>query len=398
MVKFFISRVLIPVCMYCFVLSLTCPSASAFPLSQPQASSTPQINSALDPLSLWEGTDPDSNKQRIIHFVEAAKQTIPPEDRIAVFDNDGTLWAEWPNYFQVDYIQSKLLERKSIQIEDERLIEAYGAQELPSIEVEAYRADVRQFLNTIKGDGATDFAVPYIQLTYQPMIELVEYLQASDFDVYICSGGGIDFVRAFSEEVYGIPRQNVMGSALINVYDPVTKQVLHSGGTGGELEPPDQDYAELDYADGGYPTPPQELQSVILNPFNDKEGKPVGLERYLGKKPIMAVGNSDGDFFMFDYTDSNTAVEEATGGKPLIILLNHDNGCTDVWDESCEYAYNNDVDAGIADTDPTDEIHQDFCKSEDQQYCSLAVAEERDNWLIVSMKDDFRSIFKFSTH
>ncbi|MEM8612570.1 MAG: hypothetical protein AAGF93_11165 [Cyanobacteria bacterium P01_H01_bin.105] len=377
---------------------MTCPSASAFPLSQPQAGSTPQINSALDPLSLWEDTGPDSNKQRIIHFVEAAKQTIPPEDRIAVFDNDGTLWAEWPNYFQVDYIQSKLIERKSIQIEDERLIEAYGTQDL-SMEVEAYRDDVRQFLNTTKGNGETDFAVPYIQLTYQPMIELVEYLQANDFDVYICSGGGIDFVRAFSEESYGIPRQNVMGSALINVYDPIEKQVLHSGGNSGdEPEHLSQGYTDLDYANGGYPTPPQELQSVILNPFNDKEGKPVGLERYLGKKPIMAVGNSDGDFFMFDYTDSNTAVESATGEKPLIVLLNHDDGCTNVWDESCEYAYNNDVAAGIADTDPDDEIHQDFCKSEDQQYCSLAVAEERDNWLIVSMKDDFKSIFKFPNY
>ena len=231
------------------------------------------------------------------------------------------------------------------------------------------------------------------------MIELVKYLQDNQFQVYICSGGGIDFVRSFSEDSYGIPRQNVIGSALVDRYDRVNRQVIHSGGTtppiislsssDKTLKDDEDSYENWDYEQGGYPTPPPSTESTIVNPFNDKEGKAIGIERYLGKKPIMAVGNSDGDFYMFDYTDSNDILVDT---EPLIVLLNHDDGCDEswngnIWNENCEYSYNNNV----AEADPLDP-NQDFCQ--DREHCSLAVAQQRENWLVVSMKNDFTSIFK----
>jgi phosphoserine phosphatase len=156
---------------------------------------------------------------------------------------------------------------------------------------------------------------------------LVGYLKLNDFDVYICSGGGIDFIRAISEDAYGIPPENVIGSAVQKTFE-ITAQ-----GT---------DFIR---------------QPKLVEPINDKEGKPVNINRYIGKKPAIAVGNSDGDIQMLQYTDSNP--------KPdLELLLHHD-------DLEREYDYNTGTEK------------------------ALILAKEND-WTIISLKKDFKRVFPFS--
>ena len=386
-----------------FFGSISCPPAlAAVPFFKSAQADEPELST----LESWVD---GANKQAIIDFVEGPAQNIPVEDRIAVFDNDGTLWTERPEYFQGAYIADRTKRNLKTELQEmpekgslEGVIEALPISS--SMTVEEYRADVLRFLQTTiqesGGDGDyTSFGVPYINLTYKPMIELVQYLQANDFSVFICSGGGMDFVRAFSEEEYGIPRQNVIGSVTINHYERDTREVIRSSGTPvvelplaihSDLEEPEPELEpEPDYTEGGYPTPSDLLKPFIVNPFNDKEGKAIGIERYLGKKPIMAVGNSDGDFFMFDYTDSNN--DPRLNSSPLIVLLNHDAECPAEGfgqdHDDCEYTYNSDVDIAIDGEDP----RQDFC--DDPEYCSLAVAQSKSNWLVVSMEDDFNRIF-----
>lgn len=379
---------------------MSCPpalaAASFFKSAQGNDSITP---SSVEYLTSWEEGD---NKQAIIDFVEGAAQDIPPEDRIAVFDNDGTLWSERPNYFQFDYLLSKAsgsMKQNLESLKDDQLSEVIGSLPIfSSMSVEDYRADVLDFLETTtqqdnSGElgGYSSFGVPYMELIYQPMIELVQYLQDRGFSVFICSGGGMDFVRAFSEEAYGIPRQNVIGSVAINSYDRDNREVIHSSGTPVSESSLDMRSSDSsDYLDGGYPTPSESIKPFVINPFNDKEGKAIGIERYLGKKPIMAVGNSDGDFFMFDYTDSNTD-EHLGNDKPLIVLLNHDAECPvggfNPDRNDCEYTYNSDI--TIAENG--DDDRQDFC--DDLEYCSLNVAEGKENWQVVSMANDFNRIF-----
>jgi phosphoserine phosphatase len=301
-----------------------------------------------DPLPSWNEGKP---KQTIIQFVQDvtnpnSKNYLPLGDRVAVFDNDGTLWQEKPLYVQLAFLldQIKILapqhpewkteepfktlltdpnpDLKSLS-STENLMKLVIATHTGMSQTE-FENQVKQFFKTAQHPR---FKQPYTKLIYQPMVELVGYLKLNDFDVYICSGGGIDFIRAISEDAYGIPPENVIGSAVQKTFEITAK------GT---------DFVR---------------QPKLVEPINDKEGKPVNIDRYIGKKPAIAVGNSDGDIQMLQYTDSNP--------KPdLELLLHHD-------DLEREYDYNTGTEK------------------------ALILAKEND-WTVISLKKDFKRVFPFS--
>ncbi|GET44113.1 HAD family hydrolase [Microseira wollei] len=263
----------------------------------------------------------DVKNPKNINFVEA-------KDRIAVFDNDGTLWTEKPCYFQESFIRysqhqpncSEKAEKGATSLTVEELIPMDG-QVKEGMTVDEYKAEARNFLTTSKHER---FDRPYVELTFKPMIELLDYLRQNDFQVYISSGGGIDFIRSFAEDAYSVPPQNVIGSAIL------TKFELREG------------------------KPVLVRINELVKPMNDKKGKPVGIERYIGKRPIMAVGNSDGDLQMLQYTDDHQ-------GHDLMMLVHHD-------DPDREYQY----DEGAE--------------------CALTEADVR-GWSVISMKNDFIKVF-----
>ena len=166
-------------------------------------------------------------------------------------------------------------------------------------------------------------------LVYQPMLELLDYLRENEFKVFIVSGGGIDFIRAFSEQVYGIPKENVIGTAI------QTDFISEDG----------KSYLKR------FP--------MIVPPIDDKQGKPVNLHRFIGRRPILAFGNSDGDIQMLQYTDDRE-------GPALCLLLHHD-------DAQREWAYDQDSKVGHLDK-------------------GLVEAKNR-GWTVVSMKNDFKEVF-----
>ncbi|QJB45456.1 HAD family hydrolase [Dolichospermum flos-aquae] len=317
-------------------------------------------------LNSWN--DNSKNKEQIIKFVEKittqGPDFVPVEDRIAVFDNDGTLWAERPNYFQADFIKSQTEGEEAVRnvikpdlsqfpenirkaIKDSEgnkdwegikfLVDAFQ-----QISTDEYITKAREFVEqnhssiSFEDDGQdfVRFDAPYIDLTFKPVIELVQYLQSKEFQVYICSGGEVHFVRSFAEEAYGIPPQNIIGSAFFRLFDQQDGGVL--------------------------------VRKPILCQYNDAMGKPSGIELHVGKRPIIAVGNSSGDYQMFQYTSADK-------DKSLIVLINHD-------DEEREYCYNNVPYAIDNDHEPLNQ--------------SLDHAQDHENWLVVSMKDDFKTIFE----
>ncbi|QSV53887.1 MAG: haloacid dehalogenase-like hydrolase [Dolichospermum sp. UKL201] len=317
-------------------------------------------------LNSWN--DNSDNKKKIIDFVEKitiqGPDFVPVKDRIAVFDNDGTLWAERPNYFQADFIKSQTEGeeaarnvikpdlsqfpeniRKAIK-DSEGKNDSEGIHFLVDafqhISTDEYITKAREFVEqnhssiSFEDDGQdfVRFDAPYIDLTFKPVIELVQYLQSNEFQVYICSGGEVHFVRSFAKDAYGIPPQNIIGSAFFRLFDQQDGGVL--------------------------------VRKPILCQYNDAMGKPSGIELHVGKRPIIAVGNSSGDYQMFQYT--STAPD-----KSLIVLINHD-------DEEREYCYNNVPYAIDNDNEPLNQ--------------SLDYAQDHENWLVVSMKDDFKTIFE----
>ncbi len=312
-------------------------------------------------LDSWNNTDTTGtgSKEAIIAFVnkvidQSGSYYVPPKDRIAVFDNDGTLWAERPQYFQQDFMESQpepvsKVKFNKILKNTQKEIDTNGDRNI-SDEIKSFLSDIavfegittdsyiQQAHDFVYGVGVYDnikhpeYDAEYIQLTYKPVIGLVNYLKANGFKVYICSGGGVDFVRSFAEDAYGIPPEKVIGSAAKTKY-------VETEGLGGNL-----------------------VRQAMLAQYNDQQGKPVGIERHIGKRPIIAVGNSGGDLEMFKYTN----VGEDTS---LIVLINHD-------DCDREYKYN-DIPGGA--------------NGENE---SLDEAEQHENWIVVSMKDDFQTIFE----
>ncbi|MXU65265.1 HAD family hydrolase [Oceanomicrobium pacificus] len=274
-----------------------------------------------DPLPSWNDGD---SKARIIEFVERVtdpdtQDYVPPADRIAVFDNDGTLWSEQPLYFQFYFALDQLAARaeadpallddpllKSAVEGDMAAIAEAGTEGLLKIvmasyadqSVEDFIADARAWLATARHP---ETGLAYTDMVYQPMLELLRYLRDEDFETFIVSGGGIHFVRAFSESAYNIPPQNVVG-------------------TTGETS-----YSLAD----GVPTVTKDPGILFID---DKAGKPVGIDMHIGRRPIFAAGNSDGDFEMLEWS---TAGE----GPRLGLIVHHT-------DAEREWAYDRDSHVG----------------------------------------------------
>lgn len=274
-----------------------------------------------DPLPSWNDTDA---KARIISFVEqvtdpALETYVTPSDRIATFDNDGTLWGEQPLYFQlifgIDVIAEMAKDDPSILTSD--ALKAAAAKDYKAVieggkpaildvmkvshsgmSVETFQARVADWVATARHP---DTGLRYDQMTYQPMVELLRFLRDEDFKTYIVSGGGIHFMRVFAERAYGIPTEQVIGT-----------------------------YTETEYkVENGVPTI---IKAPAIGFVDDKEGKPVNIERIIGKRPIIAGGNSDGDFAMVEWTTA--------GDGPRLGLIVHHT------DADREYAYDRDSHIG----------------------------------------------------
>lgn len=300
-------------------------------------------------LSSWA----EGPRSEILNWVEAVTNEgsadfIPVSDRIAVFDNDGTLWSEKPAYFQILFVMDRIKEMaqdhpewkneqpfKAALENDMQILHEQGMEGLMTLLMathagmtnKEFNEAVHDWLSTSKHPARQR---PYTELVYQPMLELIQYLTKNDFKVFIVSGGGIDFMRVWVEDVYGIPKSQVIGSTIKKEYSfedgvPVIKRL-----------------AQIDHID-------------------DKEGKPESIDKFIGRKPVFSAGNSDGDLQMMRYTDSNT--------YPSFKLYIHHT------DSIREWAYDRNSSIGRFDK-------------------ALDEAREK-NWLVVDMKEDFEEIFSF---
>ena len=303
---------------------------------------------AQDPLPSWNDTAP---KKAIVAFVEkvtkeGSSDFVLPAERIATFDNDGTLWCEKPLpvqlFFTLDRVKAlapqhpewKTKEPFASLLKDDLKGALAGGEHaiLEMMAVTHTGMTITEFEKIVADWIATaqhpKFKRPYTECVYQPMLELVAYLRANGFKTFIVSGGGIEFMRPWTEKVYGIPPEQVVGS---------------SGKTKFEMR------------DGT----PVLLKLPAVNFIDDKDGKPVGINEHIGRRPVMAFGNSDGDLQMLQWT-------AAGGGSRYCLYVHHD-------DAEREYAY-----------DRKDALAK-FDKGWDE-----AVAK---GWTVVSMKDDWKIIF-----
>jgi phosphoserine phosphatase len=306
-----------------------------------------------NPLPSWKD---DAARSRIVAFVEQttdplSRSYVPPAERIAVFDNDGTLWAEQPMYFQLAFAIDRVRalapahpEWKTTQpfkaaLEgDLKALAAGGEHALlelvmathAGMSTDEFQAIVREWLAKARHPRT---GRPYTEMVYQPQLELLDYLRARGFKVFIVSGGGIEFVRAFSEEVYGVPRENVVGSSIETRYEIVNGR-------------------------------PVLMRLPKINFIDDKAGKPVGINEHIGRRPVLAFGNSDGDFEMLEWTTAGP-------GPRLGLLLHHDDG-------EREFAYDRTSAVGRLDRG-LDEA-------------------DRHRWIVVSMKDDWSRIYPAPGH
>jgi hypothetical protein len=303
---------------------------------------------AQDGLPSWnEG----AAKSSIIEFVTAVTTDggpdyVAPSDRVATFDNDGTLWSERPFYFQLAFALDRIRELapqhpewnttepfKSVLAGDLKGVAASGKKGLAQIIAACHTGMTTDEFAQIVSDWIATARHPqtgklYTDMVFQPMLELMDYLRANGFKVFIVSGGGIEFMRPWTEKVYDVPAENVVGSSV------KTKLQMRGG------EPVIVRLPELNFVD-------------------DKEGKPVGINMHIGKRPIAAFGNSDGDFQMIDWTTSGD-------GRRLGLIVHHD-------DDVREYAYDRDSHIGKLDK-------------------GLDLGPQR-GWTIVSMKDDWKVIY-----
>ena len=290
-------------------------------------------------------------KKAIIEFVSAVtdekgKDYVEPAERIAVFDHDGTLWVEYPIYTQILFAFERVKELapqhpewktkqpfKALLAGDMKTVGASGMKGVMEIIMATHSGmtaaefdkEVTDWLATAR---QTKFKRPYTELIYQPQLELLAYLRANGFKTFIVSGGGIAFMRTFSEKAYGIPPEQVVGSSAV---------------------------AEFQDKDGK----PALVRQPKLNFLNDKAGKPVGIYQHIGRRPILAFGNSDSDIQMIEYT-------VAGEGRRLGLFVHHT-------DADREYAYDRKSHVGTLD------------KALDQA--------DANGWIIVDMKRDWKSVF-----
>jgi phosphoglycolate phosphatase-like HAD superfamily hydrolase len=305
---------------------------------------------SAQPLPSWNEGEA---KARIVAFVQAVtakgtKDFVAPAERIATFDNDGTLWAEQPMYFQflfaIDRVKvlapkhpewkdrdpfASLLkgDLKGVRSGGEHALLQIMAVTHSGVTTDAYEKVVKDWLRTARHPR---FQRPYTELAYQPMLELLAYLRENGFKTFIVSGGGVEFIRAFAEQVYGIPPEQVIGSS--------GKQKLEMR----QGKPVIVKLPAVDFVD-------------------DKEGKPLGIQRSIGRRPIAAFGNSDGDLQMLQWT-------AAGEGARFCLYVHHD-------DAEREWAYDRKSSIGRFDK-------------------GLDEARAR-GWTVVSMKSDWKRIFSF---
>jgi phosphoglycolate phosphatase-like HAD superfamily hydrolase len=310
-----------------------------------------------DPLPSWND---GSAKQAIVNFVKmttdkSSPRFVPQEERIATFDQDGTLWVEHPMYTQVlyclDRVAAVVKEKpelanvepfKTVLSGDREAVAKLSmhdlfkilAATLTGMSVDDFRAEAKKWLDTAKDSR---WKRPYTELTYLPMTELLKYLRANGYRTYIVTGGGQDFVRMYADEVYGIPPEQVVGTA---------------GGT------------KYGYDKSGKPFLTKEPK-LLLNDNN--AGKPEGIYFMIGRRPYAAFGNSTGDREMLEYT-------KAGDGERLAMLVLHD-------DAQREYAY------GPARGLPDSKVGT----------FTQALYDEagKHGWIVISMKDDWKRIFSF---
>jgi hypothetical protein len=306
---------------------------------------------AQDPLPAWnEGPA----KKAITEFVakvtkEGAPDFVPPEARIATFDNDGTLWCEQPMYFQLLFALDRVKEMApkhpewkdkepfaSLLKGDVKAALAGGEKAIGEIVMVTHAGmTTAEFEQIVKDWTATakhpKFQQPYTACVYQPMVELLAYLRANGFKTFIVSGGGIEFMRPWTEKVYGIPPEQVVGSSI------KTKYEMRDG------KPVLVRLPEIDFID-------------------DKDGKPVGINSHIGRRPILAFGNSDGDRQMLEWTQGGS-------GPRLMLLVHHD-------DAAREFAYGAESKIGT--------------------FSDALMAEAKKNgWTVVSMKGEWKKVFAF---
>jgi len=305
-----------------------------------------------DPLPSWNDVPA---KQAIVSFV---KQTttkgnpkfVEPEERIATFDQDGTLWVEQPTYSQVMFTFDQLgvmaakdpklkdVEPfKTVLSGDNAAIGKLGVPELLKVVALTHSGTTVEVFQKTAHDWITTAQHPrfkrlYTDLVYQPMLEVMQYIRANGYKTFIVTGGGQDFVRTYSERVYGVSRDHVVGSAggISFSYDETGKAIL--------------------------------IKDPTLLWIDDKTAKPVDIHLMIGRRPVMAFGNADGDQAMLEYT-------QAGEGARFMLLVHHD-------DATREYAYG-----------PESKLSP-FSDA-------LRIRANKSGWVVISMKNDWKRIFAF---
>ena len=302
-----------------------------------------------DPLPSWHD---GKAKSGIIDFVtrttqEGSPDFIVPADRIACFDNDGTLWSEQPIYFQlaftIDRVKAMAHEHpewkneqpfKALLEGDMKTVMAGGEHALLQLVMATHAGMTTDEFETIVRDWIATAKHPttgklYKDMVYQPMIELLAYLRTHEYKTFIVSGGGVDFMRPWTQEVYGIPPDQVVGSSGKVKYEVID-------GKGNLIKLPE------------------------LNFIDDREGKPVGIHQYIGKRPVFTAGNSDGDYAMLQYT--------STGKGPRFGMIIHHT------DSIREVAYDRTSSIG----------HLEKGLDDAATY----------HWMVVDMKDDWKEVYQ----
>jgi len=303
---------------------------------------------ANPPLSSWNER---ASRQAIIKFVAAtttpgSSDFVAPDKRIVVFDNDGTLWSEQPIYVQAVFVFDRIKQLApqhpewktkepfaSVLKGDIKTALAGGEPALIKMVIATHANTTTQEFEKIVSKWIATARHPktgrlYTEMVYQPMLELIEYFRANHFKVYIVSGGGIEFMRPWCQHIYGIPPEQIIGSSI------KTKYEVRNG-------------------------IPVIIRQSGINFINDKEGKPLAINLHIGLRPIAAIGNSDGDFQMLEWTTAGK-------GTRLGIYIHHD-------DAKREVAYDRKSSVG-------------------KLARGLDEASKR-NWIVVSMKNDWKTIF-----
>jgi hypothetical protein len=302
----------------------------------------------MDPLPSWnDGEAKREMREFVARVTDPANPDFVPEtERIATFDNDGTLWSEKPIYFQLLFAIDRVKELapehpewrteqpfKAVLDSDMEALAAAGEHGLvelvmgthTGVTTVEFETIVKDWLATAKHPTS---GRPFTEMVYQPMLELLDFLRANGFKTFIVSGGGIEFMRPWTEEVYGIPPEQVVGSSIKTAFE------LRDG-------------------------EPVLIRLPELNFIDDKEGKPVGINSHIGRRPIAAFGNSDGDFQMLEWTTTGA-------GARLGVIIHHT-------DAEREWAYDRDSHVGRLDR-------------------GLDEATAR-GWTVVDMKNDWRVVY-----